>query len=81
MVRGKQENISNRSQCDLAGSEHTSSTTASSGYSDTSEKQDSDLKSHLLKMMEAFKENINSSLKKYRRKGHQQWNQGDTGTS
>ena len=33
------------------------------GYLNTPEKQDSDLKSHLLKMIEDFKKDINNSLK------------------
>ena len=37
--------------------------TASPGYPNTHEKQDNDLKSHLMKMIEAFKKNINNSLK------------------
>jgi septal ring factor EnvC (AmiA/AmiB activator) len=63
MLRGKCKNISNRFQCDLAISEPSSPTIASPGYTNTPEKQDSDLKSHLMKMIEKFKEDINSSLK------------------
>jgi translation initiation factor 2B subunit (eIF-2B alpha/beta/delta family) len=37
------------------------------GYPNTSEKQDTDLKSHLMIMIEDFNEDINNSLKKYRR--------------
>jgi hypothetical protein len=37
--------------------------TASSGYPYISEKQDSDLKSHLMMMIEDFKKDINNSLK------------------
>jgi hypothetical protein len=40
-----------------------SPTTASPGYPNTPRKQDSDLKSHLKKMIEDFKDNINNSLK------------------
>jgi hypothetical protein len=67
MVRGKHVNISNRNQCDLANPEHSSPTTSSLGYPNTNEKQDSDPKSHLMKMIEDFKKDINNSLKKYRR--------------
>jgi septal ring factor EnvC (AmiA/AmiB activator) len=63
MVRGKHKNISNRSQCFLAPSEPSSSTTASPGYPNTPEKRDSDLNSHLMKMIEELKEEINNSLK------------------
>jgi hypothetical protein len=44
MVRGKDKNTSNRYQGYLASSEPSSPTTASPGYLNTSEKQDSDLK-------------------------------------
>jgi gas vesicle protein len=63
MVRGKHKNLSNRNQGYLASSEPSSPTIASPGYSNTSEKQDLDLKSHLMKMIEDFKKDINNSLK------------------
>ena len=63
MVRGKGKNISNRNQGYLASSEPSSPTTASPGYPNTPEKQDSDLKSHLMMMIEDFKKDINNSLK------------------
>ena len=63
MARGKHKNISNRNQCNLAPSEPSSLTTAITGYPNTPEKQDSDLKSHLMKMIEDLKEDINNSLK------------------
>jgi hypothetical protein len=47
----------------LAPTEPSFSTTASPGSPNTPEQQDSDLKSHLMKMIEAFKEDINNSLK------------------
>jgi hypothetical protein len=58
MVKG----ISNRNQCHLATSELRSPTTASPGYPNTHEKQDSVLKSHLMKMLEDLKEDINNSI-------------------
>jgi hypothetical protein len=58
MVRGKHKNINNRNQCHLASSEPDFHTTASPGYPNTTEKQDSDLKSHPMKMKEDFKEDI-----------------------
>ena len=67
MVGGKHKNISNRNQGYLALSEPSSPTTVSLGYPNTPEKQDTDLKSHLMIMIEDFKEDINNSLKKYRR--------------
>ena len=62
MARGK--GISKRSQGYLVSSEHSSLTTASPGYPNTPEKQDSDLKSHLMMIMiEDFKKEINNSIK------------------
>jgi hypothetical protein len=61
MARGKGKNISNRNQGYLASSESSSPTTASPGYSNTPEKQDSDLKSHV--MIEDFMKDINNSPK------------------
>ena len=47
----------------MVPSEPSSPTTASPGNPNTPEKQDSDLKSDLMKVIEAFKEDINNSLK------------------
>jgi gas vesicle protein len=47
----------------LASSEPSSPPTASSGYTDTSEKQDLDLKSHLMIMIEDFKKDVNNAIK------------------
>jgi hypothetical protein len=55
MVRGKYNTISNRSQYTLASSEPSSPTTASPGYTNTHENQDSDIKSYLMKIIEPFK--------------------------
>ena len=54
MARGKGENISNRKQGYLASSEPSSPTTDSPGYSNTPAKQDLDLKSYLMIMIENF---------------------------
>ena len=62
MVGGKCKNISNRNQGYLASSEPNSSTIASPGYTITPEKQDLDLKSLLLMMIEDFKKVINNAL-------------------
>jgi hypothetical protein len=67
MARGNSENTSNRNQGYLASSEASSSTTVISEYSNSPEKQDSDLKPLLMKMIEKLKEDINNSLKKYRK--------------
>jgi hypothetical protein len=53
-MRGKGKYISKRNQGYLASSESSSPTT------DTPEKQDSDLKSHLMMMTKDFKEDINT---------------------
>jgi chromosome segregation ATPase len=63
MVGGKPKNRSNRNQGYLASSECNSSTISSLGYSTTPEKQDSELKSLLLMVIEDFKKDINNSLK------------------
>ena len=63
MVRGKGKNINNRNQGYLASSEPSSPTTRSPGYPNTPEKQDSNLTSHLMMIIEDFKEDINNSLK------------------
>jgi hypothetical protein len=59
MVRGK--DISNRNQCYLTSSVPSSPTTESPGYPNTPEKQDSDLKSHLMIIIEDFKD-INKEI-------------------
>jgi hypothetical protein len=61
MAGGKCKNRSNRNQGYLVSSEPNSPTIANPEY--TPEKQDSDLKSLLMTMMEDFKKDINSSLK------------------
>jgi hypothetical protein len=66
MVRGKCKNTSNRNQGYLASSEPSSPTTASPSYPNTLEKQESDLKSHLMLMIEDFKKDTNNFLKEYK---------------
>jgi septal ring factor EnvC (AmiA/AmiB activator) len=63
MARGKHKNKSNRNQGYLASSEPNSPTIASSGYTITPEKQNMNLKSLLMMMMEGYKKDINNSLK------------------
>ena len=60
MARGKQKNISNRNQWNLAPTQLASTTTARPGCPNIPEKQDSDLKSYLMKMIEDLKEDINN---------------------
>jgi gas vesicle protein len=74
MLRGKDKNIINRNQGYLASSETSSPTTVSPGYSITLEQQDSDLKSHLMMMIEDFKKDINNSLKEIQEKTGKQVN-------
>jgi hypothetical protein len=63
MAGSKLKNISNRYQGYLASSEPNSPTTESPGYTITVEKQDSDLKSLFVMMIEDIKKDINNSLK------------------
>jgi hypothetical protein len=63
MARDKHKNISNRNQCYLKTSKLSSPTMPSPGDSNTSEKQDSPLKSHLMNMIEEFKKDKSKSLK------------------
>jgi hypothetical protein len=61
MAKGKHKNLTKRNQNYLASSEPSSPITASPGYPNTPEKQDVDLKSHLMMLIEAFKKDINNS--------------------
>ena len=66
MAGDKCNKRSNRKQGYLALSQSNSLTIASDGYDITPEKQDMDLKSLLMMMMEDYKKDI-TPLKKYRR--------------
>jgi hypothetical protein len=61
MAKGKHKNLTNRNQDLSASSKPSTHTTL--GYPNTSEKQDSDLKSYLMMLVEYFKKGINNSLK------------------
>jgi hypothetical protein len=63
MTKGTCKNLTNRNQEHWASSESSMPTTASPGYSNTPEKQDSNLKSYLVVVVEDFKKGINNSLK------------------
>jgi hypothetical protein len=63
MVKGKHKNLTNRNQDHLASSKPSTPTRVSPGYSNTPEKQDLDLKSYLMMLVEDFKKKINNSLK------------------
>ena len=63
MAKGKYRTISNKSQYTLASSEPRPPYTACRGYTNTTEKQETNQKSYLMKIVEFFKEDINNSLK------------------
>jgi hypothetical protein len=73
MVKGKYKNLINRNQGYMASSEPSSPTTASPGYPNALAKQDLDLKSHLMMLIEDSTKYINNS-KKYRRTQVNSWN-------
>jgi hypothetical protein len=64
MVTGKYKNLTNKNQDHSASSKPSTPTTASSGYLNTPEKKDSDLKSYLITLVENFKKGINNSFLK-----------------
>lgn len=61
-MKGKSTYIINRSQCDIAPSEPNSPTTANPGDLNILKEKDSDLKSHLMRVIKDYKEDINKSL-------------------
>jgi hypothetical protein len=63
MAKGKHKNLTNRKQDYSVSSEPSTPTTVNPGYPNTPEKQESDLKSNLLMLVEDFKKGINNSLK------------------
>jgi len=64
MERGKHRNPSNRNQEDyMASSGPNPPTKANTEYPNTPEKQDPDLKSHLIMMLENFKKDMKNSLR------------------
>ena len=67
MAKGKLKNLTNRNQDHSASSEPSMPTTASPGYPNTHEKQDSDLKSYLMMLVEVLRRTLITQLKKYRR--------------
>jgi hypothetical protein len=68
MVKGKHKNLNNRNQDYLESSEPSTPTTTSPGYPNRQEKQDMDLKSYLMMLVQDFKKNINNSLKEIQKK-------------
>jgi gas vesicle protein len=63
MVKGKRKNLTKRNQDHSPSSEPSTPTSASPGYPNAPEKQDSDLKSYLMMLVEDIKKSINNSLK------------------
>jgi hypothetical protein len=63
MAKGKHNNLTKRNQEHWASSEPTMPTTTSSGYPSTPEKQDTNLKSYLIMVVEDLKKGMNNSLK------------------
>ena len=63
MAKGKLRNITNRNQGNMAASEPNSPTITSPGYLNTPEKQNLDLKSLVMMLLEEHKKDINISLK------------------
>jgi hypothetical protein len=65
MAKGKHKNLTNRNQDHSPSSEPSTLTSASPGYPNTPKKQDSDLKTYLMMLVEDLKKGINNP-KKYR---------------
>jgi hypothetical protein len=63
MAKGKCKNLTNRNQDHSPSSEPSTPTSASPGYPKTPKKQDSNLKSYLMMLVENIKKGFNNSLK------------------
>jgi hypothetical protein len=63
MAKRKRKNLTNRNQDHSPSSEPSTPTSASPRYPNTTEKQDSDLKSYLMMLVDDIKKGINNSLK------------------
>jgi hypothetical protein len=63
MAKDQHKNTINKSQANIAPPEASYPTTASPGYPNTTEAQENGLKYNLIKILEAFKEEINMFLK------------------
>ena len=60
MVKGKLENLTNRNQDHLESSKPSTPITVNLRYTNTPEKQDLDLKSYLMMLVDDFKKVINA---------------------
>jgi hypothetical protein len=67
MAKGKCKNLTNSNQEHWASSEPSTPTTVSPGYPNKPEKQDTDLKSYLMMVVEDLRRALITHLKKYRR--------------
>ena len=63
MVKGKHKNLTNRKQDYLVPSKPSMPSMVSPGYPNTPKKQDLDLKSNLMMLVENFKKGMNNSPK------------------
>jgi gas vesicle protein len=72
MLKGKCKKLTNRKQDHSAILEPSTPTTARPEYPNTLEKQDSDLKSYLMMLVEDFKKDINNSFKQIQEKTDKQ---------
>jgi hypothetical protein len=63
MAKGKQKNLTKGNQNHSPSSECSTPTLANPGYPNTCKKQDSELKSYIMRLVEDFKKGINNSLK------------------
>jgi hypothetical protein len=63
MEKGKHKNLTNINQGHSPSSEPSTTTSASPGYPNKPKKQDLDLKSYLVMLVEDIKKGINNSLK------------------
>jgi hypothetical protein len=63
MMKGKHRNLTNRNQDHSPSSEPSTTTSANPGFPNTPKKQESDLKSYLMMLVEDNKKDFNNSLK------------------
>jgi hypothetical protein len=63
MAKSKHKSLTNRNQDNSPSSESSTPTSASPGYPNTPENQDSDLKSCLMMLVEDIKKDFNNKLK------------------
>jgi hypothetical protein len=68
MVKDKCKNLTDRNQDHSPSSKPSTPNTVSPGYPNTPEKQDSELKSYLMMLVEDFKKDINNSIKEIQEK-------------